>query len=100
MIWTRLSKRWGMMVDHWMTTGLLGANASFQRAARKYAEEYAAIAVAAERARCAALCDAIAHIDSTGYGIAEDCAIAIRTGMTSGLMHDLANEAPQIDRGA
>ena len=37
------------MIDHWMTTGLLGANASFQRAAREYAEEYAAMAVAAER---------------------------------------------------
>ena len=39
------------MIDHWMTTGLLGANASFQRAAREYAEEYAAMAVAAERER-------------------------------------------------
>ena len=41
------------MIEHWMTTGLLGANASFQRAAREYAEEYAALAVAAERERCA-----------------------------------------------
>ena len=38
-------------IEHWMTTGLLGANASFQRAAREYAEEYAALAVAAERER-------------------------------------------------
>ena len=36
-----------MMIEHWMTTGLLGANASFQRAAREYAEEYAAMTVAA-----------------------------------------------------
>lgn len=36
-----------MSVEHWMTTGLLGANASFQRAAREYAEEYAAMVVAA-----------------------------------------------------
>lgn len=27
--------------DHWMTASLLGANGSFQRAAREYAEEYA-----------------------------------------------------------
>ena len=45
------------MTEHWMTTGLIGANASFQRAAREYAEEYAAMAVAAERERCAALCE-------------------------------------------
>lgn len=38
-------------IEHWMTTGLFGANASFQRAAREYAEEYAALAVAAERER-------------------------------------------------
>lgn len=44
------------MIDHWMTTGLLGANASFQRAAREYAEEYAAMTVAAERERCAKVC--------------------------------------------
>ena len=35
------------MIEHWMTTGLLGANASFQRAAREYAEEYAVMTVAA-----------------------------------------------------
>lgn len=39
------------MIDHWMTNGLLGANASFQRAAREYAEEYAGLAVAEERER-------------------------------------------------
>ena len=40
-----------MTIEHWMTTGLLGATGTFQRAAREYAEEYAAIAVAAERDR-------------------------------------------------
>ena len=39
------------MVEHWMTAELRGANGSFQRAAREYAEEYAAMAVAAERER-------------------------------------------------
>ena len=43
------------MLAHWMTTGLLGATGTFQRAAREYAEEYAAMAVAAERERCATL---------------------------------------------
>ena len=41
------------MIEHWMPAYLLGANASFQRAAREYAEEYAAMAVAAEREQCA-----------------------------------------------
>ena len=40
-----------MAIDHWTTAYLTGANASFQRAAREYAEEYAAMAVAAERER-------------------------------------------------
>lgn len=35
-------------------------------------------AVAAERERCAKLCDEFARVDLTGYGIAEDCAAAIR----------------------
>ena len=43
-----------MAIEHWTTAYLIGANASFQRAAREYAEEYAAMAVAAERERCAA----------------------------------------------
>ena len=42
-----------MAIEHWITAHLLGANASFQRSAREYAEEYAAMAVAAERERCA-----------------------------------------------
>ena len=41
------------MVEHWMTDYLLGSNASFQRAAREYAEEYTALAVAAECERIA-----------------------------------------------
>ena len=45
-----------MVIEHWTTAYLTGANASFQRAAREYAEEYAAMAVAAERERiCLAL---------------------------------------------
>lgn len=40
-----------MTIKHWMTAELLGANGSFQRAAREYAEEYAAMAVLAERKR-------------------------------------------------
>ena len=35
-------------LEHWMTTGLLGAGGTFQRAAREYAEEFAAMAVASE----------------------------------------------------
>ena len=62
------------MIDHWMTTGLLGANASFQRAAREYAEEYAAMAVAAERERCAKLCEGMHDEDRPS-----DYAWAIRT---------------------
>jgi hypothetical protein len=34
--------------------------------------------VAAERERCAKLCDAVAVDDMTGYGIASDCANKIR----------------------
>ena len=45
-----------MAIEHWTTAYLTGANASYQRAAREYAEEYAAMAVAAERERiCLAL---------------------------------------------
>ena len=40
-----------MAIEHWTTAYLTGANASFQRAAREYAEEYTAMAVAAERER-------------------------------------------------
>ena len=39
-----------MAIEHWTTAYLTGANASFQRAAREYAEEYAAMAVAEDRA--------------------------------------------------
>jgi hypothetical protein len=46
-----------MKIDHWVPIGLLGANAAFQRAARAYAEEYAELAVAAERERCARVCE-------------------------------------------
>jgi hypothetical protein len=42
-------------VEHWVTEGLRGAGGTFQRASREYAEEYAAVAVAAERERCAKL---------------------------------------------
>ena len=38
-----------MAIEHWVSAHLIGANASFQRAAREYAEEYAAMAVATER---------------------------------------------------
>ena len=48
-----------MAIEHWTTAYLTGANASFQRAAREYAEEYAAMAVAAERERCARLCESM-----------------------------------------
>ena len=45
-----------MAIEHWTTAYLTGANASFQRAAREYAEEYAAMAVAEDRERiCLAL---------------------------------------------
>ena len=46
-----------MKLEHWMTEGLRGATGTFQRAAREYAEGYAAMAVAAERERCAKLCE-------------------------------------------
>ena len=42
-----------MALKHWITAGLLGATGTFQRAAREYAEEYAVMAVAAERERWA-----------------------------------------------
>ena len=64
------------MIDHWMTTGLLGANASFQRAAREYAEEYAAAAVAAERERCAKLIET--YPEWLGPNAAREIAYAIR----------------------
>lgn len=44
------------MIEHWTTEYLRGANASFQRAAREYAEAYAALAVAEELERCQYLC--------------------------------------------
>ena len=46
-----------MAIEHWTTAYLSGSNASFQRAAREYAEEYADMAVAEERERCANYCD-------------------------------------------
>jgi hypothetical protein len=41
-------------------------------------ERFAALVAAAEREACAKVCDEIAQRDETGYGIAEDCAAAIR----------------------
>ena len=41
---------------------------------------YARAAILAERERCALICEGIAMDDKTGYGIAEDCAAAIREG--------------------
>ena len=70
-----------MALEHWMTTGLLGATGTFQRAAREYAEEYAAMAVAAERERCARLCDkesAFLNDDAFAAQGASLCADAIR----------------------
>ena len=43
-----------------------------------HADKEKAQAVEAERERCAKLCDEFARVDLTGYGIAEDCAAAIR----------------------
>ena len=45
-----------MKIEHWMPIGLLGATGAFQRAAREYAEAYAAMAVAEERKRAVAAC--------------------------------------------
>ncbi len=56
------------MIEHWMTTGLIGANASFQRAAREYADEYAALAVAAERERCAKVAEQQAECNGLAAG--------------------------------
>ena len=42
------------MVEHWVPISLLGVPATFQCAARQYAEQYAAIAVQHERERCIA----------------------------------------------
>ena len=52
-----------MTIEHWMTAELRGANGSFQRAAREYAEEYAEMAVAAERERMAAELRATIELD-------------------------------------
>ena len=62
-----------MAIEHWMTAHLLGANGSFQRAAREYAEEYAAMAVAAERERCAALCEQTGPVAAQIYGDGAEC---------------------------
>ena len=48
-----------VLADRERRAPLLGANASFQRAAREYAEEYAEIAVAAEREACAMACESV-----------------------------------------
>ena len=48
-----------MAIEHWTTAYLTGANASFQRAAHEYAEEYAAMAVAEERERCARIVERV-----------------------------------------
>lgn len=74
--------------EHWMTASLLGANGSFQRAAREYAEEYARAyaeaAVLAERERCARVCDEAARSYQergmdTAYAASKWIAAAIRT---------------------
>ena len=56
-----------MAIEHWTTAYLTGANASFQRAAREYAEEYAAMAVAAERERWSGIAHRVAA-DANRYG--------------------------------
>ena len=50
-----------MAIEHWTTAYLTGANASFQRSAREYAEEYAAMAVDAECERIKAAIEAFPH---------------------------------------
>jgi len=50
-----------MAIEHWMTTGLLGATGTFQRAAREYAEKYAETAVAAKRERLIRERDSLVH---------------------------------------
>ena len=50
-----------MVIEHWTSAYLTSANASFQRAAREYAEEYAAMAVAAECERIKAAIEAFPH---------------------------------------
>lgn len=51
------------MLEHWTNEMLRGAPGAFQRAAREYAEEYAAAAVAEERERCAKECERLAGED-------------------------------------
>lgn len=41
-------------------------------------ERFAALVAAAEREECAKVCEEVARGDETGYGVAEDCAAAIR----------------------
>jgi hypothetical protein len=71
-----------MMLEHWTNDMLRGAPAAFQRAAREYAEEYAAAAVAAERERGAADARLGAFLRRTGSieeqatGWQVDCFIA------------------------
>lgn len=76
--WRDVPQRSEIMAEHWMTTGLIGANASFQRAAREYAEEYAAMAVDAERARCAALCESKSNNGNWRVDNRHECASLIR----------------------
>lgn len=99
------------MIEHWMTTGLLGANASFQRAAREYAEEYAAMAVARTPLTDEQI-EAIwkAHVlpgfgdrqkfySPVVYARAIEAAHGIG-GLTPEFMHAQAEEAPRLDLGA
>ena len=41
-------------------------------------KRFAALVRADEREACARVCDEFAQQDRTGYGVAEDCAVAIR----------------------
>ena len=55
-----------------------GASRNYWAVTNEALARFAELVRAAERERCAKLCDEFARVDLTGYGIAEDCAAAIR----------------------
>ena len=68
----------GLDSQGWQVLGRGGTWAGAVRPLEAYIQRKVERAVRAEREACAKVCDEIAQRDETGYGIAEDCASAIR----------------------
>jgi hypothetical protein len=70
--------RWTPLEVKWIEAAIAQAVAAERERMNQHAVVLAETARLVEKERCALICDGIAEDDMTGYGIASDCAAAIR----------------------